>query len=120
LAVPDGANLGGELHPVETREVDPLCGAAAFELRQVRQQGVPPVELVGSEGGDQDDPRLMAVASKVGEQVEGRRVGPMDVLDHEHKPSVTRQPHEQTEKDLEQPRLPESRPRSLRSTGSVR
>ena len=90
----DGADLCSELLAVEAGQIGALRGTAALELRQVRQQRVPSMKLIGSEGGEHDDPRIAAVASKVGEQVEGRRVGPMDVLDHEHKPSVTRQPPE--------------------------
>ena len=64
------------------------------------------MKLVGSEGDEHDDARVMAVASKVGEQVERRWVRPVCVLDHEQEARAARQPAEKVEDGFEQPGLP--------------
>ena len=100
----DVAELLGELVAAEPREVDPQR-ADPLELREQRAQRVPPVQLVRPVGRD-DQQRLGR--ERGGEEAEERarrRVGPVQVLDHQQHGGLARQPVEHREQRLEDPRL---------------
>ena len=97
--------LGGELGPIEAPELEAFRATAALLLGEERQQRVAPVELVGAIGRDEDDRALPQIASEKAEQLEGRPVGPMDVLDHDEQRRSRREPLEEEEDVLEQPAL---------------
>ena len=67
---------------------------------------MPPVQVVGSVGRDQRDPLGGHVPDQEPDQVAGRAVRPLEVLDREHDSAVDRSPPEGAKDRVEQPRLP--------------
>ena len=101
----DRAELLGRLAPVERREGEPLDAAGPFELGQERQQRVAAMELVGAVGEQEHHRDIAEVPDEEPEQVAGRAVGPVQVLDDEHDRRPRRQPLEDSEQQLEQAAL---------------
>ena len=63
------------------------------------------VKLVGAIRPDDEQPRVAAAAHQESEQVAGRRVGPVKVLEHQHHRRILRQPTQEAEHHLEEPSL---------------
>ncbi len=63
------------------------------------------VEVVGAVGDDDRDRVGERTREEEGEEVARRAVGPVDVLEHHHDRALVREPPEQAEDDLEEPRL---------------
>jgi hypothetical protein len=65
---------------------------------------MPAVQLVGAIGQHQER-RTAQVTNQESEEVQGRTIGPMQILDHERRRGPFRQPLQKSKKRLEQPRL---------------
>ena len=100
----DAGQQVGHVDPVEAGQLQPVGPPAAVQLGQERPQRVAAVELVGAVGQDQQQARL-EVAVEEGQQVEGRAVGPVEVLDHHHGRGPVGQALQQGQQCLEQPGL---------------
>ena len=70
-----------DLVAVEAGQVDARDGARAFELGEHRPQRVPPVQVVGAERPDDEHARVAQVAGEEHEEVAGRVIGPVQVLE---------------------------------------
>jgi hypothetical protein len=101
----DAGQQVGDLGTVEAAHLEPLRPAAAVQLGQERAQGMAAVQLVGAVGQHHEQPGL-EVADEEGEQVQGRAVGPVQVLHHQHGRGPVGQALQQGEQRLEQLRLP--------------
>jgi hypothetical protein len=102
-AAEDRRHLRGRLRPPEPGDLH-APGPGAAELGQERPQPWA-ARLVAAVGDQQDDPLAAEVAGQVGQQVAGRAVGPVHVLDHQHQHGLLGQGSEQAEHELEQPDL---------------
>ena len=65
-----------------------------------------PVEIVAAIGTDEHDLRVLQVAGEEHEEIEGRPVGPVQVLDDEQQRDLGAEPFDDTEEMLEQTRPP--------------
>ncbi len=92
---------------IESPEVDPVDPLGALELGDIGRHDVARVELVGPQGGDDQDAGIAQVPGQEREQVAGRRVGPLDVLDDQDQRRDPGEPLDDTEDELEQPPLGE-------------
>ena len=101
----DRAELLGRLAPVERHEREPLHATGSFELGQERQQRVATMELVGAVREQEHHRDVAQVPDEEPEQVAGRAVGPMQVLDDEHDRRPRGQALEDPEEQLEQATL---------------
>ena len=100
---------GGQLHhlaAVQAPEAD-LGRAAAGQLSQEVLQPAAPAALVGAVGGDEHERQVAGTGAEQRDQVVGRAVGPMDVLDHQHHRASRREAVEEAEQQLEDARPPE-------------
>ena len=89
----------------EREELDALDSPAALELGDERQQRVAAVELVGAVGEQQHDRAVAQVADQEAEQVTGRPIGPVKVLDDEQQRAPLGYPGQDPEQELEQAAL---------------
>ncbi len=105
LLAEDRDQESAELLARKRSQVDPLDDGSAIELRHERPQGVATMKLVAAVGADEQQPRVVRVANQEGEEVPGRSIGPVQVLDREHDRSGLAEAGEQREQDLEQARL---------------
>ena len=92
---------------IEPPEVDPVDPLGAFELGDIGRHDVARIEFVGPQGGDNEDAGIAQVPRQEREQVTGRRVSPLDVLDDQDQRRDTGQPLNDAEDELEQPPLGE-------------
>ena len=76
----------------------------AVQLGQPRPQRVAAVQLVAAVGGHQHDRGLGQVGHQERQQVQGRAVGPVQVLDGQDQRPLGGQPLQHAEQPLEQPR----------------
>ena len=81
-AAPGSRRPAPPRRPVETVEIDPLHERNAGDLRQPRHERVPTMQLIGAIGDD-DRARPAATADQVADQVERRRIGPVEILEHD-------------------------------------
>jgi hypothetical protein len=93
---------GGQLLPVEAGQLDPVDVAAELGPEGPQRAGQVGVAAVGRE---QQQPLPAQVANQEGQQVEGRAVDPVQVLDHQHHRGRLAQVAEQPQGQLEQPVL---------------
>jgi hypothetical protein len=100
----DAGQQVGDIDTVEAAHLEPLGPSAAVQSGQERPQGMPPVQLVGAVGQHQEQ-RCPQVADEEGEQVQGRAIGPVQVLDHQHGRGPTGETLQQGEERLEHPGL---------------
>ena len=98
----DRPELRGELGSVEATQVQPLDPAGAVELGEERQQRVAAVQLVRPVGHEEHDAGVAQVPDEEREQVAGRPVGPVQVLDDEEDRRPFGEPLQQREDVLEQ------------------
>ena len=96
----DAGELLAQLVAGQPAQVDPQR-PDALELRQQRAQRVAPVQLVGPVGGDEQDRLVAERGGQEAQEGARRRVGPVQVLDHEQHRRVARQPVEHGEQRLE-------------------
>ena len=86
---PDGASIGDQRAHVVVRqraELDPLDAAQPGPLGDLAAERVPAVEVVGAVGGHHRDRAVERPGEQEAEQVAGRLVGPVAVLDdHEER-----------------------------------
>ena len=101
----DRAELLGRFAPVERHEREPLDATGPLELGQERQQRVAAMELVGAVGEQEHHRDVAQVPDEEPEQVAGRAVGPVQVLDDEHDRRPRGQALEDPEEQLEQAAL---------------
>jgi hypothetical protein len=97
-------DVGQELAQVarpEAREVDPLYPAGAADPRQPGPQPLVALGLVVAEGGDDERALVAQVAHHEGEEVEGRGVGPVHVLDDPYHWIAIGEAAQQAEQQLE-------------------
>jgi hypothetical protein len=90
----DRLGLGGHLFGSKPVELQDLDGRHAGQLGDPWQQRVPPVELVAAIG-EHDRPGPAAAAHQIADEVEGRRVRPVEVLDHDHERALSGGPLEE-------------------------
>ena len=101
----DRAELLGRFAPVERHEREPLDATGPFELGQERQQRVAAMELVGAVREQEHHRDVAQVPDEEPEQVAGRAIGPVQVLDDEHDRRPSGQALEDPEEQLEQAAL---------------
>ena len=101
----DRAELLARLAPVERHEREPFHATGPLELGQERQQRMAAVELVRAVREQEHHRDIAQVPDEEPEQVPGRAVGPMQVLDDEHDRRPRRQALEDAEEQLEQAAL---------------
>ena len=70
----------GQLPVTDPTKLDPLDTATAIQLREERTQRVTATQIVAAVGQHQHDARTCAAKQK-GQQIPGRPVGPLKVLD---------------------------------------
>ena len=102
IAAQDGGELPHHLVAIQPRELDPFDAGDAVDLGQPGQEGVAAVELVTTEGRNDEQPLIANVADEKGEEFPSRVVGPMDVLDDEHDHPLLAEPTQQVEQRLVQ------------------
>ncbi len=95
----------GRLGPVQRRELDALHRRKAAELGHEREHGVATVDLVAPIREDQQHPIVALVAGEVAHEVAGRSVGPVHVLDHQRRRSISCQPPDDAQDAFEQSSL---------------
>ena len=96
----DGLDLLADLRLRERAERDRLDGRAALELVDVALERLQVPAVVQAVGRDEQDPLAARVARHERQEVERRRVGPVDVLDDQHDRRGVGQPREQLEQVL--------------------
>ena len=79
----DARHLLGELGLREGPDLEALHDRAALLLGQERAQRVLAVQLVAAVRADQEQALVAQAPHEGGEELEGRAVGPVDVLDGE-------------------------------------
>ncbi len=94
-----------QLVALEAAEVESLDPRLPFRLGQPGGQRVSTVELIGAEGADDEQPLVARVAPQEGEEVAGRPVRPVEILDDEEDRAFSRQTAEQVEEPFEDPDL---------------
>jgi hypothetical protein len=99
-AVDRGDEAGGLL-AAEPFEVDPLEPTRPGDLGEPGQERVAAVDLVGPVGQAQRDTVGGEVRNEERDRVTGRRVGPVEVLDHEQERPIAGDPLEHPEQGLE-------------------
>ena len=103
----DPGDLSRELGGREGLELDPLHSFAALLLGHERAQRMASVQLVAAIGADEQDALVAQAAQQRGEELEGRAVGPMQVLDRDQEGRVGGQLVEQSAQPAEQAGLGE-------------
>jgi hypothetical protein len=98
----DASEHGTELFAVEPAQLEPLDGRVAVQLGQHRAERVAAVQFVAAVGGHQHDRGLGQVGHEEREQVHGRPVGPVQILDRQHQRPLGGQPLQQAQQPLEQ------------------
>jgi hypothetical protein len=106
----DRAQLRSLLTAVEPVYVEPLDATVSLQLGQPRHERVPPVELVGAERRDQDQSLVVQIPDEEGQEVAGRPIRPVDVLDDKHNRLTFAEALEQREDRVEGPSLEPLRP----------
>ncbi len=76
----DAGDLAADLGAAEAAEFDPADRAQPVEFGEEGAQGVAAVDVVGAIGGQDDEAAGAQGAEEVGEEVAGRGVGPVQVL----------------------------------------
>ncbi len=109
----------GELGAVERAQVEPVHPPATIELGQERAQRMPAVELVGAVGGDDHDPLGAQVAHQEREEIAGRAIRPVQILEHEQQRAVSRRAPQEAERKLEQATLRRGADRRRRPGGRL-
>ncbi len=103
----DPLDQAGDLAPRERRQVHPdRRPQAGLDDRQVLAQGVLPREPVGLVGEHERDPLVACDAGVEGGERPGRRVGRVEVLEHEHDRALRGDPPQPAQERLQGPRLP--------------
>ena len=90
----DPAELLLDLGAIERGQLDALDAADPPKLGEQAHQRMPALQVVGSVGRDQRDTLGGHVPDQEPDQVAGRAVRPLEVLDREHGGGVTRDPPE--------------------------
>ena len=90
--------------PVQVGQLDALDGPAAVQLGQIGPKPLGP-RLVAAVACDQQDPLVAQVADQERQQVAGRAVRPVQVLQNQHQRALLAQAPEQAEQHLEQASL---------------
>jgi hypothetical protein len=101
----DAGQQVGDVGAAEAAHLEPVGPAAAVQSGQERTEGMAAVQLVGAVGQHEQQPSLQ-IADQEGEQIQGRAVGPVHVLDHQHGRGPPGEALQQGEECLEQPGLP--------------
>ena len=89
---------------------DVLDARQALHLGEPRSERMAAMELVGAIRADDEDPLVTETAREEGEEVAGRAVGPMQVLDDEHDRAALPETFQEGEEAVEQPCLGPLRP----------
>ena len=104
-AAQDRRELLTLLGEIERPQVEALDQGIAGDLGQPHQQRMAALDVLGAERGHEHDAPLGEVPSQEAEEIAGRRIAPVQVLEHEHERSVAAQAIHEGEGELEQPRL---------------
>jgi hypothetical protein len=105
-APPDDAlRLVADLIARERCQVDPLHAARGEQLCEERSQRMAAVQLVAAVGDDEQQTLVAHAARQEEQQVPRGAIGPMQVLDHDRERLLFGKPLEDSEQELEQPRL---------------
>ncbi len=105
----DPEQLGAQLEPRERLDLEAPDPLEALHVGEERPQRVAAVQLVRAVGRDQHEPLAPRGAQQEREEVAGRAVGPVEVLDDEHERRLVGHAPEQRQQHLEQARLGELR-----------
>ena len=95
--------LGGR--GVERAQAEPLGRRLPHQERDERGERMPPVDLLATIGGDEEERQLVDPARDEAQQVEAGAVRPMEVLEHEHERSLRGQGNEEVARLREEVRL---------------
>ena len=87
------------LGPVQSGEINAFDPIVALELRKSPLDACR--RLVGAESGNEQDPASAGRQKEMSEQIKGRAVDPMQILDREHERSICRYAAEQARRRLE-------------------
>ena len=90
-----------QLAALEPRQIDAIDARLALGLGQPRGQWMAAMQFVAAEGRDHEQSLVARIARQEGEQVAGRTVGPVQVLDDEHDRGRLAEPAEQPQRALE-------------------
>jgi hypothetical protein len=101
-----GRLLGGGQRP----EVDSLDARQPLQVGEVGEEGVAGLEVERPERADEHQPDPLHVADDEIEQVAGRRIAPVKVLEHQHQRPIRGKPLQHAQDQLEQPGLVCARP----------
>ena len=85
--------LGGR--GIERAQAEPRGRRLPHQERDERGERMPPVDLLGTIGGDEEERHLVDPARDEAQQVEGGTVRPMEVFEHEHERSLRGQGNEE-------------------------
>ena len=101
----DAGQQVGEVGEVEAVDLEAFCPSASVQTGQERLQGMAAVQLVGPVGQHQQQGPCLQVVHQEGEQVQGRAVGPVQVLYDQYRRRPAGQALQQGQHGLEQPSL---------------
>ncbi len=100
-------DLGEELGYVaalEARQLDDFGVRQPCDLREEGTHGMMPRQLVGAERADDEQGNVGRGTNHVGEEIPGRCIGPVQVLDHEdHRPVGSERLEEAEESVMQAP-----------------
>jgi hypothetical protein len=119
----DSGDLTADFGAAETAEFDTADGAQPVEFGEQRAQRVAAVDVVGAVGGDDEEAAAAERAEEVGEEVAGRGVGPVQVLQEDDDRAVGGDALQQAAVSSKRRAMPSSscRPREVSpSSGSSR
>ena len=103
--VEDPGELAHQLRARQPSELDALHAPVARDLRELGLQRVAAMQFVRAVCRDDRHALVAGVRDDVAHEVERRGIGPVQVLDDEQHRRLLRQPAQQPEQQLEQPRL---------------
>ncbi len=98
----DGLDLGGDAVGLETRQLHPLNSPLLVPARGDPSERMSAMQLIGPYGEHEQQPAAGGPGDQQREEVEGRPVGPLHVLEREHQRRAGRQPDDDAEHQLEQ------------------
>jgi len=97
----DGADQLSRLRPTQRRNLDPLT-AAPFDLGQHRSQRMTAGQLIGAERAHQEQRVHPSRTGQRSEQCRRGRIGPVQILEHQHERTTLGEPPEHPDHQLAQ------------------
>ena len=101
----DGRELFALLAEIERPEIQPLHRGIPGDLGQPDEERVAALDVLGAERRHDHDASLREVTGQEPQEVAGRGIAPVQILEHEDERSVAAQAIDQGERELEQPGL---------------